>query len=229
MEERSGIKLPRLTLSEILNPLGSENYKLITHQKRLNSMLEKRILPYSEDLLEVKIIPMEGVVQFRGLIKEPDVLRKVKAGDIYFTISLVKDEITEQEIYLNIKQFKVFNPKKKVDILKIINKYSRIIQKRILDGFTGPKSPFDLVDPYKQIKFNLNYILEQIPTEVNLLGRVKILNISFESNKIIWYINSGLMIKNVINYFGPNYIEFEKVDTNIDAIKLLTDLPFIHS
>lgn len=229
LEERNRIKLPRLTLSELLNPLGSESYKLITHQKRLNSMLEKRILPYSEDLLEIKIIPMVGTIQFRGIIREPDVLKKVKAGDIYFNLSLVKDEINEKEVFLSIKQFKVFNPKKKLDIVKIINKYSNIIQKKILEGFTGPKSPLEVVDPFRVIKFDLEYILEQIPTEVNLLGKVKILNLTFEANRIIWYIHSGLMIKNIINYFGPDYIEFEKVDVNLDAIKLLTDFPFIQS
>ncbi|GEM_PF-2108325 len=229
LEERKGIKLPRLTLGEILNPLGSESYKVITHQKSLNSVLEKRILPYTEDLREIKVVPMEGTVQLRGVIKEPDALKKFKAGDIYFILTLSKEEITGDEVFLTIRQLKVFNPKKKLDIVKIINSYSNVIQKKILDGLTGGKSPFAMVEPYHSIKFNLNYILEQIPTEVSLLGKVKILNLAFESNRIIWYIHSSLMIKNVINYFGPDYIEFEKVDLNLDALKLLTDLPFINS
>ena len=59
---------------------------------------------------------------------------------------------------------------------------------------------------------------------MNLLGKIKILNIAFDRKKIIWYLESNVVLKSIIDYLGPKYAEVEKMDEHSEALRLLTDL-----
>lgn len=217
------------SLNQILNPLGEEQYKVVTHQLRLNQLFRENLLPNLPSLKMLKLMLTRGTLHIRGIIKEPEHIRKkyhIKLGDIFFDITLHKEEIIRDEVFLRVGKFKVFNPKKRFDLVKIINRHSTTIQEKILEGFTGPKSPFFIEDPLKKIKFDLKWVLNRIPTEANLLGRVQILNVGFEPRRIVWYLQSNLMLRTILDYYGPDYIEVQKVDLNIDALRLLTDFPF---
>lgn len=210
----------------LLNPLGPEKYKVITIQEKLNKLLYEKVVKDNEQVKVFKLLLTQGRAHLRGILREPeDVPWNIKLGEIYFNITLAKDEVRGEEVVLDILKFKVFNPKKKIDLVKWLDKYSKRLKTEILQGLTK-NSPLFIVEPLKKIGFDLRFVLKKVPQEMKNLGKFRILNVTFEKKRIIWFIESNLLQKSMIDILGPNYIDVEKLDITNDALRLLTDLPF---
>ncbi len=210
----------------LLNPLGPEKYKVITVQEKLNRLLYEKVVRGNEQVRVFKLLLTRGRVHLRGIIKEPEnVPWNIKLGEIYFDLSLAKEEVRDEKVILHIVGFKIFNPKKKFDLVKWINKYSVRIRREILAALTE-NSPLFIEEPMEKIGFDLRFVLKKVPPEMKTLGRFRILNVTFEKKRIIWYIESNLLQKSMIDLLGPTYIDVEKMDLSSDALRLLTDFPF---
>jgi len=217
-----------LSLRQLLNPLGKEQYKIDTEQSALNELIYDKIVDGSELIRSLRLIIAPSFLHLRGVIIQPNVgiASKLNIGDIHFDISFSKMEVNAHDIVLEIRRFKIFNPHKKIDLIKLLSHFSPIIKDKILEGFTGKNSPFSMVEKEKSIRFNLEFLLQRITSEVNILGSIQIQNICFERKKVVWYVYSTLMFKGIIDYLGPQYIKVQQVDFAKDAIKLLTDFRF---
>lgn len=216
-----------LSIQQLFNPLGDEKYKVITFQKELNLQLQKKVLPYAPDLLELRMLCARNVLHLRGVIKAPEEKRKgFKIHDIYFDMALLKERVEADLVTLRIREFKLFNPGRRWDIIKIANKYSNRLRHMVLREFTSEKSPFYWEEGSEVLRFDLNYVLRAIPVEMNLLGEIRIINLSFEPKQISWYLESNLFLRSLLDSMGPHYVEVEKIDLAQDAIRLLTDFPF---
>ncbi|MCS6983972.1 MAG: hypothetical protein NZM25_02445 [Leptospiraceae bacterium] len=210
----------------LLSPLGTEKYKVITSQEKLNKLLYHKVVEKSQEVLSFKLVLTKGRVHLRGIIREPEkVPWNLKLGEIYFNLSLVKEEVREDKLFVRVVKFSVFNPKKRLDWIRLIDRYSEKIRREILDGLCE-NSPLSEIEPFKVLAFDLNFILKKIPKEMKPLGKIKILNVSFERKKIIWYIESNFLQRSLLDLLGPEYIEVEKIDPTLDALRLLTDFPF---
>ncbi len=215
-----------LSLARVFD--GKEQYKVITAQNALNQLIDEHVLPRAQGLRRLKLLITDKLLHIRGVVFQPDIktTKTLKAGDIFFDLTLIKEEIRKDEVYLDIKKFKIYNPKRRVDIWRFIDKYSTTIRKKIMLGLTGPSSPFFEIDPLKKLCFDLKFVLNKIPTEVSLLGEIGIRNVGLERRQLVWYIESNFVLKSVIDYLGPRNLLVEKVDENQDALRLLTDFQF---
>lgn len=214
-----------LTIAQLFNPLGADKYKVITDQARLNDLVHEMILPGAKPLKAMRIVITRSRIHIRGIVEPVDTkLEKLKSGDLHFNISLTKQEVRQDEVFLNIKKFKIYNLNKHLDLYRIINRYSAVLSNKILNGLTSADTPFRLEQNNKIICFDLKFILSHVPSEMNLLGKIKILNIAFDRKKIIWYLESNVVLKSIIDYLGPKYAEVEKMDEHSEALRLLTDL-----
>jgi len=216
-----------LSITEVLGPLGKEQYKVITYQDKLNEIVSRKILPESQSLRRLKLVITNKLLHLRGIIFEPELkIKSIKPGDIFFDLSFTKEEIHRDEVILKIRKFRIYNPNRRIDLWKLIDRYSNVLREKIMKGLTGENTPFYELETADTLYFDLKYVLNQIPTEANLLGHIAILNVAFEKRRIVWYIESNFVLKSIIDYLGPDYLEVEQVDLDIDALKLLTDLNF---
>lgn len=212
------------------NPLNKKNttdeqYKIITLQSKLNQILQDTIVSKQARLRRLKILASRKFLHLRGIIYEPDVrILTKKTGEIFFDIKLRKDEVHSETVVLEIVNFKIFAPGKRFDIVKWIDKAFGKVKTEILTGFTGANSPLFLIEHQKKLGFDLNFFLRQIPAEMDVLGKIRIENVAFEAGKIVWYIESNILLKSVLSFFRPDYMIIEKIDANQDVISLLTDI-----
>lgn len=210
----------------LLLPLGTEKYKVITPQKKLNALLQKKIVEKNREVLAFRLLLTKGRVYLRGIIREPENTPwNIKLGEIYFKLCLVKREVEEQKLILEIVSFRVLSLRRKINIVRILDRYTDRIRREILEALCE-NSPLAVLEPLKVLSFDLNFILRKVPKEMRHLGKIRILNVSFEQKKILWYIESNMVQKSLLDLLGPDYIEVEKLDFAQDALRLLTDFPF---
>ena len=142
-------------------------------------------------------------------------------------MKLEKEEVFADAVFLYIRKFRAYSPGQKIDLIKWIDRFSNRVRREILAGITRTPSPLKVTeDNEKRIAFDLNFILKRIPSEMNMLGKVRILNVAFEKKQIIWYIESNLLQRSILDGLGPEYAEVDKIDPLQDSLRLLTDFPF---
>ncbi|HRP70032.1 MAG TPA: hypothetical protein PLY93_10915 [Turneriella sp.] len=203
-------------------------YKAITRQASLNRLLLEHVVPRFERVKKIRFLCAKKTIHLRGIIREGDErIFGMKTGDIYFDFRMLKEEVGAQSVKMRLSKTKLMSSARP-DMIKWSNRFSNKIEDILLYHFTRGDSPFFMVNRKRRfIGFDLNFILMQIPPELDVLGKINIVNVSFEPRRIVWYLNSNLVLQSVVQMFKPEYIEIEKIEAEADAQRLLTDINLI--
>ena len=210
-------------LKDLLNPLKQEVYRVILPQIKLNEVLKKELLKNNTDLKKVSLILTNNMVHIRGVAKTPPEVKLTKSPEVSFDITLEKENIRGTEIIFHIKKFRFYVPNKSIDLLKIVNHFTNLVREFVLKDITSGNSPLTLVTPYTHISIDLNSFLEHLPPEANLIGNLSIHNLSFQPRRVVIFVSSTIVFKNLLQIFTPYSIKIEKIDTSIDPISLLIE------
>ncbi len=200
-------------------------YKAVTKQTVLNELLEEHVVIHYDRLLKLRLFCAHRTLHLRGIIREGnEKLLGLKTGNIYFDFAFKKEEVTALTVKLRLVKARFFSTHKP-DLVKLTSRFSNYLQDTILYHLTRGDSPFFMVNRRKRfVGFDLNFILMQIPPEVDVLGKIKILNVAFEPKRIVWYLDSNLVLQSLVHVFKPDYIEIEQLEMDVDEQKLLTDI-----
>lgn len=200
-------------------------YKAVTRQVSLNKLLDQFVVQKYDRLKSLRFLCAHRALHLRGIIREGDEkILGLRTGDIYFDFHLTKEEVTAHTVKMHLTKARFFSARKP-DIIKFTSTVSSKLQDRILYHMTRGDSPFFMVNRRKRfIGFDLNFILMQIPPELDVLGKIRIVNVAFEKRRLVWYIDSNLVLQSLVQIFKPDYIELEQIEMESDAQKLLTDL-----
>lgn len=201
-------------------------YKAVTRQVTLNKLLDEHVVSRFERLKSIRFLCVKRALHLRGVIREGDekILGVMKTGEIYFDFQLLKEEVTAHTVKMRMAKARFFSTGKP-DMIKLSSRFSHKLQNIILYHLTRGDSPFFMVNRKKRfVGFDLNFILMQIPPELDALGKIKIVNVAFEPRRIVWYLDSNLVLQSLVQIFKPDYIEIEQIEMESDAQKLLTDI-----
>lgn len=200
-------------------------YKAVTRQKVLNQLLSDFVVSRHDRLKSLRFLCAHRSLHLRGVIHEADEkILGLRTGDIYFDFQLLKEEVTAHTVKMRLHNSRFFSARRP-DMIKLSSRFSSKLQDTILYHLTRGDSPFFMVNRRKRfIGFDLNFILMQIPPELDALGKIRIVNVALESKRIVWYIDSNLVLKSLVQMFKPDYIEIEQIEMETDAQKLLTDI-----
>lgn len=200
-------------------------YKAVTRQRVLNQLLQEFVVNRYDRLKSLRFLCANRSIHLRGIIHEGDEkILGLRTGDIYFDFHLLKEEVTTHTVKMRLHKSRFFSARRP-DIIKLSSRFSSTLQDTILYHLTRGDSPFFMVNRRKRfIGFDLNFILMQIPPELDALGKIRITNVAFEPRRIVWYIDSNLVLKSLVQIFKPDYIEIEQIEMESDAQKLLTDI-----
>ena len=200
-------------------------YKAVTRQRVLNQLLQEFVVNRYDRLKSLRFLCASRSIHLRGIIHEGDEkILGLRTGDIYFDFHLLKEEVTAHTVKMRLHQSRFFSARRP-DIIKLSSRFSSKLQDTILYHLTRGDSPFFMVNRRKRfIGFDLNFILMQIPPELDVLGKIRITNVAFEPRRIVWYVDSNLVLKSLVQIFKPDYIEIEQIEMESDAQKLLTDI-----
>lgn len=200
-------------------------YKAVTRQRVLNQLLQEFVVNRYDRLKSLRFLCANRSIHLRGIIHEGDEkIFGLRTGDIYFDFQLLKEEVTTHTVKMRLHASRFFSARRP-DIIKLSSRFSNTLQDTLLYHLTRGDSPFFMVNRRKRfIGFDLNFILMQIPPELDVLGKVRITNVAFEPRRIVWYIDSNLVLQSLVQIFKPDYIEIEQIEMETDAQKLLTDI-----
>ncbi|AFM12887.1 hypothetical protein [Turneriella parva] len=200
-------------------------YKAVTRQRVLNQLLAEHVVSQHDRLKSLRFLCAHRALHLRGIIHEGNErIVGLKTGEIYFDFQLQKEEVTAHTVKMRLAKARFFGTRRP-DIIKISTRFSSELQDTILYHLTRGDSPFFMVNKKKRFfGFDLNFILMQIPPEVDVLGKIKIVNCAFEPKRIVWYLDSNLVLQSLVHVFKPDYIEIEQIELETDAQKLLTDI-----
>ena len=200
-------------------------YKAVTRQRVLNQLLQEFVVNRYDRLKSLRFLCANRSMHLRGIIHEGDDKKfGLRTGDNYFDFHLLKEEVTAHTVKMRLHNSRFFSARRP-DIIKLSSRFSNKLQDTLLYHLTRGDSPFFMVNRRKRfIGFDLNFILMQIPPELDVLGKVRITNVAFEPRRVVWYIDSNLVLKSLVQIFKPDYIEIEQIEMETDAQKLLTDI-----
>lgn len=200
-------------------------YKAVTRQSALNDLLRDHVVIHYDRLISLRFLCAHRALHLRGIIREgKERVVGFKTGKIYFDFQLKKEEVTAHTVKMRLTKSRFFSSRRP-DMIKLSTRFSSKLEEIILYHLTRGDSPFFMVNKKKRFfGFDLNFILMQIPPEVDILGKIKILNVAFEPRRIVWYIDSNLVLQSLVHIFKPDYIEIEQLELGADEQKLLTDI-----
>lgn len=215
-----------IEIADFFHPLGNEKYKAILSQTELNQILIDKVLPIKPRLKTINVdvnnqeLLLSGVAN--PIFKEGAFF---KPNSVHFEVVLHKHETFKDSVLFDIKKIRVFSPSSTVDYVRFFNFLSSKLKKLLMAEFCKPGSPFEMTIPLKQMRFHFDFIMRRIPENVQHLGHINILNVSIESEKIIWFLESNLLLRSILDTLGPKFIHLEKFDPDRDTLRLLTDFP----
>lgn len=200
-------------------------YKAVTTQSSLNQILAEHVVPHFDRLKSLRFLCARRLLHLRGIIHQGDEkILGLKTGDIYFDFQLQKEEVTAHTVKMRLTKSRFWS-NARPDMIRLSSRFTGKLQHTILYHLTRGDSPFFMVNRKKRfVGFDLNFILMQIPPELDALGKVKIVNVAFEPRRIVWYIDSNLVLQSLVQIFKPDYIQLEQIEMETDAHKLLTDI-----
>lgn len=200
-------------------------YKAVTKQESLNQLLAEHVVTHFDRLKSLRFLCARRLIHLRGVIREgQEKIFGLPTGEIYFDFQLKKEEVTAHTVKLRLTKSRFFS-NRRPDMIRLSTRFSHKLQNIILYHLTRGDSPFFMVNRKKRfLGFDLNFILMQIPPELDALGKVKIVNVAFEPKRIVWYIDSNLVLQSLVQIFKPDYIQIEQIEMEVDAQKLLTDI-----
>ncbi|GAB4439947.1 MAG: hypothetical protein OHK0011_22470 [Turneriella sp.] len=202
-------------------------YKAVTRQTVLNDLLRDHVVVHYDRLISLRLLCAHRSLHLRGIIREGhERVIGLKTGQIYFDFQLKKEEVTAHTVKMRLTKARFFSSRKP-DMIRLSTRFSSKLEDIILYHLTRGDSPFFMVNKKKRFfGFDLNFILMQIPPEVDILGKIKIHNVAFEPRRIVWYLDSNLVLQSLVHIFKPDYIEIEQLELGADEQRLLTDINF---
>jgi hypothetical protein len=200
-------------------------YKAVTRQVVLNELLRDHVVRHYERLISLRLLCAHRALHLRGIIREGhERVFGFKTGKIYFDFQLKKEEVTAHTVKMCLTKSRFFSSRKP-DMIRLSTRFSSKLEDIILYHLTRGDSPFFMVNKKKRFfGFDLNFILMQIPPEVDILGKIRILNVAFEPRRVVWYLDSNVVLQSLVQIFKPHYIEIEQLELGADEQRLLTDI-----
>jgi hypothetical protein len=63
--------------------------------------------------------------------------------------------------------------------------------------------------------------LEKVPDYMNSLGDIRIVNVRAQENRILFYVNTNLIMVNLVDTFGPEYLSLEEIKYDKESMQML--------
>lgn len=213
-------------LTDFANPLAGRIYKLILNLESLNPALQKYVAEPSRLLERLSVSSETGAVLMHGIyLPQPeDTLTSLgyKRVGLLAEATPVKNE--GSLVILAVRKFRLLDPDGgALDLMRLASKFLPSIQKRFLRGMCNARPQlFSLPDDTgESIAMNLDYFLRMAPAYTSMLGELRLLRVSVrEGNRILFYIQTNVILKQLAEFFGPQYITLEQVDDR-DSMGLL--------
>lgn len=205
-------------------------YKLVLHLDALNPVLQTHVVERYRHLESLRITSVEGLVRFEGIYLPPTDHRLSTLGypRVWIEAEFAVRETVRSLVYLGVQHFRLREPNKsRVDLVRIASAVLPGVRDRFLRAlattlprlFTLPEG-----QAVPCIAMNLDYFLSKVPAYVSNLGEVSVSQISIRNeNRVHFFLQTTAILKNLVDFFGPEYLQLEELEAHRDPMELLWD------
>lgn len=217
-------------ISEFANPLHGRMYKLVLLLDALNPVLDQYVVARYRHLESLRVTSTEGLVRFEGIYLPPTDHRLSTLGypRVWIEAEFAVRENHRSLVYLGVQHFRLREPGRgRMDLMRLASRFLPGIQARFLKALatTLPKI-FSLPEGREVpcIAMNLDYFLTKVPAYVSTLGEVRLSQISIRNqNRVHFFLQTTAILKNLVDFFGPEYLQLEELEAHRDPMELLWD------
>jgi hypothetical protein len=206
---------------KVLNPFqvlisaveeNKENFRIDVDMRYLNELIHIEVLEESENLLDLDVIAREGKLIAKGEYHVGDYpLAKIfKVHEVLFHVELAPVWVKSNHVRFRVTNYKIWNKaRKKFDLVKIVSRifpyHKNYLLKELVSLYPHILS---LTKLQNEIRLNLNYYFQKAGI---LNNNVKVHRIDLESNKLILYLRSSVMLRPLVDFFGSSIISIYDV------------------
>jgi hypothetical protein len=206
---------------KVLNPFqvlisaveeNKENFRIDVDMRYLNELIHIEVLEESENLLDLDVIAREGKLIAKGEYHVGDYpLAKIfKVHEVLFHVELAPVWVKSNHVRFRVTNYKIWNKaRKKFDLVKIVSRifpyHKNYLLKELVNLYPHILS---LTKLQNEIRLNLNYYFQKAGI---LNNNVKVHRIDLESNKLILYLRSSVMLRPLVDFFGSSIISIYDV------------------
>jgi hypothetical protein len=215
-------------ISEFANPLGGRLYKLVLSLDSLNPVLEQYVVRKSRRFEALHITSSEGLIRFEGIYLPPTDHRLATLGyprvGIEAEFAVIKNQ--RSLVYLGVQRFRLREPGRgRMDVMWLASRFWPGIEARFLKTLaTSVPRIFSLPAENRQpgIAMNLDYFLNKVPAYVSTLGEIRLSEVSIRNNnRVHFFVQTNLLLKRLVDFFGPEYLALEELEADRDPMELL--------
>ena len=210
--------------------LGGRMYKLVLRLDALNPVLEKYVVQPYRHLEALQVTSVEGLVRFEGIYLPPTDHRLATLG--YPRVGIEAEfAVRENErslVYLGVHRFRLREPGRgRVDPIRLASRFLPGMQTRFLKALAKTLPSIFSLPVGREvpcIAMNLDYFLSKVPAYVSSLGEVRLDRISIRNdNRVHFFLQTNTILKNLVDFFGPEYLQLEELEDHRDFLELLWD------
>lgn len=212
--------------TDLVNPLADNLYKIVLSLEALNPRLEQYAIRKTETIASMRLSARKGLVILRG-VYVPAAGRKIKNlyDEIGFNLMLEVQGVSGNEVLFKVKRTGLHNPRaRRFDPVRWAGAVLPGVRKQII-GALCRNLPHILRtnEEFNEIWFNTGYYLAKVPAYMNSLGDIRIVNVRAQENRILFYVNTNLIMVNLVDQFGPEYLSLEEIKADKESMQMLWD------
>ena len=206
---------------KVLNPFqvlisaveeNKENFRIDVDMRYLNELIHLEVLEESENLLDLDVIAREGKLITKGEYHVGDytLAKFFKVHEVLFHVELSPVWVKSNHVRFRVTNYKIWNKeRKKFDLVKIVSRifpyHKNYLLKELVSLYPQILS---LTKLQNEVRLNLNYYFQKAGI---LNNNVKVHRIDLESNKLILYLRSSVMLRPLVDFFGSSIISIYDV------------------
>ncbi|MCR9142203.1 MAG: hypothetical protein NXI24_08120 [bacterium] len=205
-------------------------YKLILRLDALNPVLQRYVVEPYPRLESLHITSVEGLVRFEGIYLPPTDHRLSTLGypRVWIEAEFAVRETHGSLVYLGVQRFRLREPNRsRMDLMRLASAVLPGVQDRFLKALATTLPRLFILPEGREIPciaMNLDYFLSKVPAYVSSLGEVRISEISIRNeNRVHFFLQTTAILKNLVDFFGPEYLHLEELEAHRDPMELLWD------
>ena len=208
-------------IMKVLNPFHvlinaveetKENFRIDVDMRYLNELIHIEVLEGSENLLDLDVFAREGKLIVKGEYHVGDypLAQFFKVHEVLFHVELAPVWVKSNNVRFRVTNYKIWNKaRKKIDLVKIVSRifpyHKNYLLKVLVSLYPHILS---LTRLQNEVRLNLNFYFQKAGI---LNNNVKVHRVDLESNKVILYLRSSVVLRPLVDIFGSNIISLYDV------------------
>ncbi len=210
------------SFTDLVNPLAENLYKIVLSLEALNPVLEKFVQSRAAYISSMRLSARKGRVILRGVYVPQEKKLRSLYDHIGFNLILEIESVNGNEVLLKVARTGLHNPGARLfDPLRWAAVLPPVRRSLATALVRAMPSILRTNEEANRLWFNTGYYLAKVPAYMNSLGDIRIVSVRARENRVLFYVNTNVIMVNFVDQFGPQYLSLEEIKYDQESIQML--------